>query len=79
MSKSLRDWDNKLSCIEFSYNRCPSYATSNSPFKVFYGLNYPTLLDLIHIPHESKVTFEVEKRGKEMEKLHEQGGLKLRR
>ena len=70
VSKSLRDWDTKLSHAEFAYNR--TYATSCSPFEISYGLSPLTPLDLIPIPQESKVSFEVEERAKEIKKLHEQ-------
>ena len=71
VSKSLRDWDSKLPCTEFAYNRTPSYATSHSPFEVCYGLNLLTSLDLIPISQESKVSFEAEERAKAMKKLYE--------
>ena len=71
-SKSLRDWDTKLPHAKFTYNRTTSYATSRSPFEVCYGLNPLTPLDLIPIPNESKVSFEVEERAKAMKKLNEQ-------
>jgi len=72
VSKSLRDWYIKLSHAKFAYNRFPSYDTSHSPFEVCYSLNLLTLLDLIPIPQESKVSFKAKERAKEMKKLHEQ-------
>ena len=60
VSKSLSDWDVKLAHTEFAYNRAPSYTTSHSPFKVCYGLNALTPIDLIPILQESRVSFEVE-------------------
>jgi len=72
MSKSLRDWDIRLPHVEFAYNRSPCYTISNSHFEACYGLNPFTPFDLIHIPQESKVSFEDEERAKEMKKLYEQ-------
>ena len=72
VSKSLRDWDVKLAHAEFIYNRPPSYATTNSPFEVCYGLKPLTPIDLIPIPQESRVSFEAEVRDKEMTNLHKQ-------
>jgi len=72
VSKSLRDWDTSLPYAEFAYNQTPSYAASHSPFEVCYDLNPPTPLDLIPIPQESKISFEVEERAKAMKKLHEE-------
>jgi len=68
VNKCLRCCDTKLSYVEFAYNRAPFYATSHSPFRVCYGLNPLTAIDLIPIPQESKVSFEVEARAKEMKK-----------
>ena len=66
MSKSLRNWDAKLSHAEFAYNRIPFYATSHSPVEACYTLNPLICLNCIPIPQESKVKFKVEKRGKEI-------------
>jgi len=56
--KSFEEWDIKLSHAEFFYNESPSYTTSHSLFKVYYGLNPLTPLDLIPILEESKVSIE---------------------
>jgi len=72
VSKSLKDWDLKLPHVEFAYNRSPSCATKHSPFECVYGTNPLTPLDLIPIPSESRVSFEVETRAKEIRKLHDQ-------
>ena len=72
VSKSLRDWDVKLAHAEFSYNRAPSYATSQSSFEVYCGLNPLNPINLIPIPQETGVSFEAKIRAKEMNKLHEQ-------
>jgi len=72
VSKILREWDTKLSHVEFAYNRTTSSATSHSPFEICYGLNPLTHLDLIPISQESNVKFEAKQRDKEMKRLHEQ-------
>jgi len=38
VSKSLRDWDVKLTYAEFAYNKAPSDATSHSSFGMCYVL-----------------------------------------
>ena len=65
LSKSLKNWDTKLSHVEFVYNKTPSYATSHSPFKACYGLNPLSCLDLICIPQEIKDSFEVKEGDKQ--------------
>jgi len=72
VSKSLTDWDVKLSHAEFAYNHAPSYATPHSSVEVCYGHNPLTPIDLIPIPQKSKVSFKAKARAKEMKRLHEQ-------
>ena len=52
VSRSLRDWVTKISHAKFAYNQAPSYAPSYSLFKVCYGLNPLTLIDVIPILKE---------------------------
>jgi len=77
VSKSLKDWDIKLSFAEFAYNRSPTYATGRTPFEVNYGVNPLTPIDLIQLPKGSEVHFEVSIRAKEMQKIHEQVKAKI--
>jgi len=70
VSKSLKDWDLKFPHVKFVYNRTPSYAIKHSPFEFVYGVNPLTPIDLLTIPMESRVCYEVELRAKEIEKLH---------
>ena len=72
MSKNLKQWDLRLNHAEFAYNWAPTYATSHSPFEACYGVNPLTLIDLIPLPIEHKVSFETEERAKEIKKLHKQ-------
>jgi len=55
---------------EFAYNITPTRATGCSPFKALYGINPITSIDLIPFPNDCKVSFEAEKRAKEIKKLH---------
>ena len=77
VSKTSRNWDVKLAHVEFTYNRAPSYTTSHFPFEVCYGLNPLAPIDLIHIPHKSRVSFETETRAKEIKMLYEQVGAQI--
>jgi len=70
VSKSIKEWDLKPPHAEFTCNRTLSFATSHSPFESFNGINPLTPLELIPLPLESRVSHEVEKRAKEMKKLH---------
>lgn len=52
VSKSWRDWDVKLSHVEFFYYLTLSYATKYSPFEVVYAINPFVTLELSSIPME---------------------------
>ena len=71
MSKSLKDWDLKLRHVEFAYNRAPSYATKHSPFGCVYGAKPFTPINLLPLLSESRVSYDVKLRAKEMKKFHE--------
>ncbi|GKD14656.1 transposon ty3-I gag-pol polyprotein [Tanacetum coccineum] len=43
---NLKQWEELLPRVEFAYNRAPNKTTGISPFKVVYGLNPSTPLDL---------------------------------
>ncbi|XP_021740095.1 uncharacterized protein LOC110706475 [Chenopodium quinoa] len=53
VSKSTKDWDNKLAHAEFAYNRTPSATTKYSPFEVVYGVNPYVPIDLIALPKDN--------------------------
>ena len=71
VSKSLRDWDLKLSHAEFAYNRSPSATTGHTPFEVVYGLNPITPLELSALPLDLQVNHDAKEKAKAMKKLHE--------
>jgi len=62
-----------------NFARSTSYATSHSPFKVCYGLNPLTLVDLTPIPQEARLSLQADARAKEMKKLPEQGRAQLKK
>ena len=70
VKKSIKGWDELLPHVEFAFNQAPSKTTSLSPFKVVYGYNLRTPLDLVLIPNSTKFSWEVEKRAKEIQELH---------
>ena len=72
MRKSIKKWDLKLPYAEFAYNRTPNFATAHSPFESCYGINLLTPLELIPLPLEFRMSYEVVERAKEIKKLHQQ-------
>ena len=64
-------WDALLPHAEFAYNRAPSKATSLSPFKVVYGLDPLSPLDLTPRPMDQKPSADAASRVEEIKKIHE--------
>ena len=69
--KNLQEWDLKLPHAKFTYNRTPVRATGYSPLEALYGINHLTPVALILLPTSYIVSFEAEKRVREMKKVHE--------
>jgi len=55
-------WDLILPHAEFAYNMAPSKTTDLSPFKIVYGVEPLTPLDLIQRPLDEKPSVEASKR-----------------
>jgi len=64
-------WDLLLPHAEFVYNKNPSKATGLSPFKVVYGVDSLSPLDLIPRPLDQKPSADAATRVEEIQKLHE--------
>ena len=50
IQRNLKNWEECLPHVEFAYNRNLHGETSYSPFKVVYGFNPLTLMDLVPLP-----------------------------
>ena len=70
VKKSMKGWGDLLPHTEFAFNRAPSKATNLFPFKVAYGYNPWSPLDLVPIPNPTKFSLDAEKRAKEIQELH---------
>ena len=64
-------WGLLLPYGKFAYNRAPSKATSLSPFKVIYGLDPLSSLDLTPRPLDQKPSPNAASRVEEIKKIHE--------
>ena len=60
-----------MSHAEFAYNKAPRNATTLSPFKVVYGINPLSPLNLTPRPLDQKPSADAAARVKEIQKLHE--------
>jgi len=64
-------WDLFLPHAEFAYNKTPSTATGLSPFKVVYGIDPLSPLDLTPRPLDEKPSADAATRVEEIQKLYE--------
>ena len=71
MKSNLKSWEDVLPHAEFAYNHVKHSTTSMSPFKIVYGFESLTALDLLPLPLHEHVNMDVEKRAENMKKLHE--------
>ena len=78
-NKNMREWHVKLPHAEFASKRTPSFTTGHFPYEANYGISPLTPLELILFLIESRVSIEVDERGKEMKKLHQQIRAKIKK
>ena len=71
MKRNLKSWEDVLPYVEFAYNRAKHSTTLMSPFKIVYGFEPLTALDLLPLSLHERVNMDVEKRAENMKKLHE--------
>jgi len=72
-------WDLILPHAEFAYNMAPSKTTGMSPFKIVYGLEPLTPLDLSPRAMDTKPHIDAHKRVEEIKNLHEAVRAKIER
>ena len=72
MSKSIKEWDLKLPHAEFAYNLHQALLLPILHLSHVMESTSLTPLELIPLPLESRVSYEAEKRAKEMKKLDQQ-------
>ena len=71
IKKNLKSWEECLPFVEFAYNRIVHSTTTFSPFKIVYGFNPLTPMDLIPLRFEERVSLDGEKKEKMVRELHE--------
>jgi hypothetical protein len=62
IQKNLKNWEDCLPFIEFAYNRIVHSTTEFSPFKIVYGFNPLTPMDLIPLPIDERVSLDGNRR-----------------
>jgi len=70
IQKNLKNWKDCLPFIEFTYN-CSVHSTTNySPFKIVYGFNPLTPLDLIPLHVDERVSLDGNQKVQVVKDLH---------
>jgi len=77
INTNSKAWDLALLYVEFSYNMKTSKTTCLFPFKIAYGMEPLSPLDLSPRSLDEKPSVEASKRVKEIKHLHEQVRLKI--
>ncbi|KAK1696340.1 hypothetical protein QYE76_013037 [Lolium multiflorum] len=70
IKKNLKEWEECLPHVEFSYNRAVHSTRELCPFEVVYGFKPITPLDLLLLPIHERVNMEASKRADFVKKLH---------
>ena len=70
IQRNLKNWEECLPHVEFAYNRSVHGSTNCSPFKVVYGFNPLTPLDLLPLPLD-KANLEGKQKAEFIKTLHE--------
>jgi len=68
--KNLKNWEDYLPFIEFTYNRSVHSTTDYSPFEIVYGFNPLTPLDLISLPVDENVSLDGNKKAHVVKDFH---------
>ena len=71
IQKNLKNWDDCLPFIEFAYNRSVHSTTNFSPFKIVFGFNPLTPLDLLPLQVNEMTSLDGQKKVEMVKKLHE--------
>jgi len=70
VKKNTKSWDLLLAHVEFAYNRSPNRTTKETPFKIVYGNDLISPIDLTPPPLKQRMSTEASKRVKETQELH---------
>jgi len=79
LKSNPRRWEDLLSTVEFSYNRCRHSATKMTPFEVVYGRNPLTPLDLTPYPRKDTDSPTADRLADYIKELHTRTRTQLER
>ena len=72
IKKNLKNWEECIPHAEFAYNRAKHSSTNMSPFKVVYGFEPFTALDILPLPLHQRVNLDLDKRADYIKNIHEE-------
>jgi len=67
VKKNAKAWDLLLAYVEFAYNCSLNCTTKETPFKIVYGNDRISLIDLTSLPLKERLSTEASKRVKEIQ------------
>jgi hypothetical protein len=70
IKKNLREWEECLPHVEFTYNRAVHSTTQLCLFEVVYGFKPITPLDLLPLPLHQRANMEASKRADYVRRIH---------
>jgi len=70
VKKNIKAWDLLLAHAEFAYNRSPNRTTKETPFKIVYGNDPLSPIDLTPLPLKERMSTKASKQVKEIQELH---------
>ena len=71
IQKNFKNYEDCLPFIEFAYNRSVQSTIEFSPFEIMYGFNPLTLMDLIHLLVDERVSLDGNRKAQVVKTLHE--------
>ena len=71
MKKNIKEWEECLPIAEYAYNRARHSTTGKSPFKVVYGFNLLSPLDILPLPLQERTNLDASARASYIKKMHE--------
>src|SRR6266508_5575751 len=71
IKKNLKEWEECLPHVEFTYNRAVHSTTSMCPFEVVYGFKPLAPINLLPLPLQERSNMEASKHATYVKKIHE--------
>jgi len=70
VKKNVKAWHLLLAYADFAYNRSPKHTTKETQFKIIYGQDPLSPINLTPLALKDRMSVEASKRVKEIQELH---------